>query len=274
MTSNALIQHEQIILPAPNRRLVLMVFAIAIVIMLSLALRSKSLSPTFLHIEAMQVYGELRWVDREKLNAAVQPYLNSNFFSADLSGIKQTVESLPWVASASVRREWPNQLQITLNEHQPVARWKDSALINDRGELFVPAEIPPQMAKALVQLQGPENTYQELFAIYQELQPLFAKMAADTELFTNQPSTALLDGLTIRKVYLNERRALGVQLQNGIRVMFGRMSASMDLNHAASRFLKAFASNLQEQAGQISVVDLRYTNGFAVQWKSGNNTQN
>jgi cell division protein FtsQ len=274
MTSNAIIQHEQIVLPTPNKRMVLVVFAFVIIVTMSLVLHSKPLSPTFLHIEAMQVYGELHWVDREKLNAAVQPYLNSNFFSADLSGIKQTVESLPWVASASVRREWPNQLQITLNEHQPVARWKDSALINDKGELFAPAEIPSQMAQTLVQLQGPDNTYQELFAIYRELQPLFAKMATDTELFTNQSDTALADGLIIREVYLNERRALGIQLQNGIRVMFGRMSASMDLNNAASRFLKAFASNLQQQAGQISVVDLRYTNGFAVQWKSGNKTQN
>jgi cell division septal protein FtsQ len=42
----------------------------------------------------------------------------------------------------------------------------------------------------------------------------------------------------------------------------------MDLYNAASRFLQAFKSNLQEQAGQIAVVDLRYTNGFAVQWKT------
>jgi cell division septal protein FtsQ len=104
MTSNAIMQQEQIVLPMSNRRVLLGVLAVVAIVMLSLALRSKPLAPSYLQIEAMQVYGELHWVDREKLNAAVQPYLDSNFFSADLSGLKQTVESLPWVAAASVRR--------------------------------------------------------------------------------------------------------------------------------------------------------------------------
>jgi cell division protein FtsQ len=278
MTSNAIMHHEQIVLPSPNRRVVLLVLAIAVIVMLLLALRSKSLSPEFLNIEAMQVYGELNWVDREQLNKAVQPYLDSNFFSADLNGIKQTVEALPWVASASVRREWPNQLQITISEHQPVARWKDGALINDKGELFEPAEIPDQMAKALVQLQGPENTYQELFAIYQELRPLFETtefVQQESSTFAKKESTTgpLIEGLIISKVYMNQRRALGIELQSGIHVIFGRMNASMDLYSAATRFLKAFTSNLKEQAGQIAVVDLRYTNGFAVEWKNSSNTQ-
>jgi cell division protein FtsQ len=274
MTSNAIMQQEQIVLPMSNRRVLLGVLAVVAIVMLSVALRSKPLAPSYLQIEAMQVYGELHWVDREKLNAAVQPYLDSNFFSADLSGLKQTVESLPWVAAASVRREWPNQLQITVTEHQPVARWNNSALINDKGELFLPAEIPSDMLNAMVQLQGPENTYSELFAIYRELQPLFATRAADAQWSNNPEDAQSLDGLMIRKVYLNERRALGVELQNGIRVLFGRMNASMDLYNTAARFLKAFNGNLKEQAGRIGVVDLRYTNGFAVQWKSSSETQN
>ena len=76
------------------------------------------------------------------------------------------MEALPWVASASVRRQWPNQLQIVINEHQAVARWKNDILINGNGELFRPADIPEGMAQSLVQLQGPDNSYQYLFAQY------------------------------------------------------------------------------------------------------------
>jgi cell division protein FtsQ len=255
MASNAIIHQEPLVLPAPSKRVLMVMVGIALLATVGLALRTKLLTPTFLHINTMQVYGELRWVDREKLNAAVKPFLDSNFFSADLNGIKQTVESLPWVASASVRRQWPNRLQILVNEHRAVAMWKDGFLINENGGLFQPEVVPENMAQTLVQLQGPDNTYQYLFAQYQELQPMFADQGQDGELL-------------ITKVYMNERRALGIELKSGMRIIFGRLNASMDLYNAASRFLQAFKSNLQEQAGQIAVVDLRYTNGFAVQWKT------
>jgi cell division protein FtsQ len=257
MTSYTVTHYEPLVLPLPNKRLVMALLAIAIFTVIGLALRSQWFTPNFLHIDAMQVYGELRWVDREQLNESVRPYLDSNFFSADLNGIKQTVESLPWVASASVRRQWPNQLQILVNEHKAVARWKDHILINDKGELFQPAAIPNEMVQTLVQLNGPDSAYQYLFAQYQELKPMFHEQGLDDE-------------LKITKVYMNERRALGVELSNGMRIIFGRLNASMDLYNAASRFLQAFTNNLKAQADKIAVVDLRYTNGFAVQWKTSN----
>ena len=75
------------------------------------------------------------------------------------------------------------------------------------------------------------------------------------------------EGLAITEVFLNDRRALGIELSNGIYIKFGRVNASVDLYNAAARFLRAYEDSLKEQAGKISVVDLRYTNGFAVQWK-------
>ncbi|KPJ94647.1 MAG: hypothetical protein AMJ53_04850 [Gammaproteobacteria bacterium SG8_11] len=255
MASNIITQHEPLILALPNKRVIIVTLAVVFMIIVGLALRSQLLTPRFLHIASMKVYGELSWIDREQLNVAVEPYLESNFFGADIDGIKQTVESLPWVASASVRRQWPNQLQIAIEEHKAVARWGDNVLVNDKGELFQPAEIPEDLVKSLVQLQGPDNTYQYLFAQYQELQPMFSAQGLGAE-------------LRIAKVYLNERRALGIELTNSMRIIFGRLSASMDLYNVASRFLQAFKNHMQEHAGQIEVVDLRYTNGFAVQWKN------
>jgi len=254
----------------PGKRVLWVTLVVALVTLITLALRSQPFSPVFLHITAMQVYGELRWVDRQGLNETVQPYLNSNFFSADLEGIKLSVEALPWVASASVRRQWPNQLHIAIFEHRAVARWKDNILVNDKGELFQPQEIPLSLEQSLVQLQGPDNSHQELFALYQELQPLFAGNMSNSEP-GNESAT---NGLAIVKVFLNERRALGIELSNGMLVMFGRMSASMDLYNAAARFFQAYDNSLKDQAAQIAVVDLRYTNGFAVQWKDSSNIKN
>lgn len=72
-------------------------------------------------------------------------------------------------------------------------------------------------------------------------------------------------------MFLNERRALEVDLSNGIQIKFGRINASVDLFSAAARFLNAYEDSLKGQEEKISVVDLRYTNGFAVQWKKAHN---
>jgi len=224
-------------------------------------IRSGQLTPSLVRIDSVQVYGELRWVDRQKLDEAVKPYLDSNFFSADLDAIKQAVESLPWVAVASVRRTWPNQLQIMIQEQQAVAMWKGRYLINDKGQIFQPDRIPDELSQKLVRLEGPENSYRYLFDRYRELLPLFATGK------TGSAKNESVEELAITGVFLNERRALGIQLSNDIKIQFGRINASRDLYFAAARFLNAYENSLEAQSGNISAVDLRYTNGFAVQWK-------
>ena len=261
MTSDSITHHQgQFVLPLSAKRLALGLVGVVLLAGVIAIFRSGQLTPSLVHIDSVQVYGELRWVNRQRLNEAVKPYLDSNFFSADLNAIKQTVESLPWVASASVRRGWPNQLQIVIQEQHAVARWGDRDLVNDKGQLFQPDGIPDELSKKLVRLVGPQNSYQYLFDCYQELQPLFfsAKIASEK---------VAGEGLAITEVFLNDRRALGIELSNGIYIKFGRVNASVDLYNAAARFLRAYEDSLKEQAGKISVVDLRYTNGFAVQWK-------
>ena len=43
---------------------------------------------------------------------------------------------VPWVRAVALRRAWPMTLEITVSEHEPLARWNDSALVNVQGETF------------------------------------------------------------------------------------------------------------------------------------------
>jgi cell division protein FtsQ len=106
-------------------------------------------------------------------------------------------------------------------------------------------------ALGLVQLQGPGNAYQRLFAQYREIQPLFVQ-----------------SGLQISRVSVNDRRALSLELNNGIRINFGRISAASDIYSMAARFLHGYEKELKERVALIKAVDLRYTNGFANQISS------
>jgi cell division septal protein FtsQ len=45
-----------------------------------------------------------------------------NVWLLDTAGAKQRVEALPWVASAQIRRAWPNRVSIAVSERVAVAR--------------------------------------------------------------------------------------------------------------------------------------------------------
>ena len=72
-------------------------------------------------------------------------------------------------------------------------------------------------------------------------------------------------GLSIRKVTVTSRRAWRIRLSNGIEVRLGR--SNMDFR--VSRLVKIYKSVLGKNSKNVHAIDMRYTNGFAVKWKSG-----
>lgn len=62
----------------------------------------------------------------------------------------ERLASNPWVESATVKRNWPNAVDVTLKEHVPVA-WIDEGgqphLIDREGTDFVVADPPPGAVK-------------------------------------------------------------------------------------------------------------------------------
>ncbi len=60
---------------------------------------------------------------------------------------------MPWVRKVALRRQWPRRLEVTIEEHSPLARWNDAGLVNAQGEVFVAdydGELP--------QFDGPEGS--------------------------------------------------------------------------------------------------------------------
>jgi len=50
------------------------------------------------------------------------------FASFDAASARSRVESLPWVASAELRRVYPNQLEVTIRERTPFAVWQNGSM--------------------------------------------------------------------------------------------------------------------------------------------------
>lgn len=198
----------------------------------------KQLSP----MQRLLVSGTRDYVLDEELQQSLAALPEAgNFFSLEVSEVKQQLERLPWVKQVTVRKQWPDKLSIALQEQQVVARWNNAALLNQQGEIF---EAPQQrISVELASLSGPDEQAQRVLNTFRQLQ-------------------RVLQGrqLSITSLALNERHAWQVELTGGILLKLGKE----DKLNRVERFVSVYP---QLQADNVEYVDLRYDTGFAVGWK-------
>lgn len=202
--------------------------------------------PSLLPVQTVRVGGELVHVGRASLRETVAPFAAAGLLRVDLGEVRSALEVLPWVDRAEVRRAWPDALEISIQEQQPVARWGDKALVNHRGELFYPPVA--QWPGGLPELSGPDGNAAEIASRFSELRNLMAPL-----------------GIELTALVQDERRSWRLRLGNGIDIRLGRRQTAERL----LRFMRLYPRVLAARAGEIERVDLRYTNGFAVAWRKG-----
>lgn len=196
--------------------------------------------PRLLPVRTVEVQGELHHHSSEQLHETLVSRLDGGFLTANLKELKAAAEGLPWVGAASIRRVWPDRLQVRVEEHRPVARWKDDGLVTAEGVVFHPRGPIPA---GLPVLSGDESRSRELVGRYLKWR--------DSLMLAGQ----LIDTLTV-----DPRGAWHLDLVSALRVELG----TDEIEHRLDRFIAAVPQ--LEAAGRARVVDLRYRNGFAVRW--------
>lgn len=195
-------------------------------------------------IERVVLNGEFQRVSADHLGAVLRQSIGKGFLGADLDAIQKEIAAQPWVATAQVRREWPDTLAVTVTEEVPAARWGDDGLLNAHGRLFVRhvSHIPPELPR----LSGPDGTEAEVAGRYVAIQEQLVER-----------------GLRIAALGLDERGAWRLVLSNGITVRLG----SQDVDSRLARFYAALDEVVAPVAAEVQFVDMRYTNGFSIGWK-------
>jgi cell division protein FtsQ len=189
--------------------------------------------------------GNFQRVSPMEIEKVVAPYLNSGFMTVDLAGIEHAVETVAWVDHARVRRQWPMGVQVSVVEQVAVARWDDSGLLNTRGELFVrsAAHVPTELPR----LSGPDGT-----------ETLVAQRFLSVETRMQEAN------LRVAAVRLDERGAWEMDLDNGVTVRLGRR----DVDERMERFIRTAAGVIAHHVNEVTYVDMRYSNGFAIGWRT------
>lgn len=204
---------------------------------LHLLLRS-SLFP----LREVTVLGALVQTAPADVRRATMARATGNFLTVDLAQVRATLEALPWVRRVTVRRVWPDRLEVRIEEHVALARWGDDALVNLQGERFSGTFEGP-----LPVFAGPAGTEAELARRYRSFGEALAPLGARLE-----------------RVVLTPRHAWRLELDNGLAIVLGRDIPAHPAQARLARFVAVYPESLGKLARRPAYVDLRYPNGFAL----------
>ncbi len=205
-------------------------------------------------LRGITVHGDVEHNNEVTLRANVVTKFTGNFFTVDLARVRSAFESVPWVRLASVQREFPNRLRVTLQEHKPVAYWGDDGeqrLINSYGEVFE-ANVADLDDDKMPRLSGPDTQSQQVLVMYLALEPAFKAM-----------------GLAVDSLALTERGSWRAKLVQGAVIELGRGSVNEVMLRVArvAQTLKQVTQKLGREAAAIESADLRHDNGYALRMR-------
>lgn len=177
------------------------------------------------------------------LEAVIRDEFAGTFFTMNLDRSRAALQSVPWVRRASLSRQWPQRLEVTIEEQEPFARWNGDALVNTSGEVFI-ADYDGD----LPQFEGGEGQAAEVAARYRDWSAALAPLS-----------------LAVQEI--------GVSPRGGWRLRASGASGPLDIElgrdepgERLARFVSVYARTIQaltRTGTRVDRVDLRYRNGFA-----------
>ena len=209
-------------------------------------LRPLPIKNASLPIKYVRTEGEFQFLSKDDVKDILQPLVMTSFFDADVQAIHSAIATLPWVDAVSVKRIWPDAIDIKVHEKQAFARWGKNALITESGVIFLPNGNV--LIQDLVTMTGPDLQQVKVLEIMKGIK------------------TALADNsMELTEFNVSERWAWKIKLANGMEILLGQDEQLKKLK----RFLKTLTVLSKESVEGMAVVDLRYPNGYAVSWRAG-----
>jgi len=211
-------------------------------------------------LQHVQLEGDLTRNNIATVRANIVPRLPGGFFQTDLGRAREVFEAVPWVRKAVVRRVWPNELRVQLEEHRPAAYWqhedRDDQLVNTFGEVF-DANIG-DVEERLPTLDAPANAgpgeSRAMLDMLRRLQPVLAPLG------------------NIDTLHLSERGSWSVDLDNDADIQLGRGSEE-EIIARAQRFVRTLPELKRRYPAPLSYADLRYPEGYAVKLRGTTTSQ-
>lgn len=190
-------------------------------------------------VRTIGIHGVERADQRQQVMAIAAERVRGGVLSVSPSGLAADLGALEWVRTARVRRVWPDQLQIDIDTHSVIARWRDGLLADD-GTPLQPDK--PVRLDGLPSLAGPDGSEKSVMERFLTARSLLA----DT-------------GIQLVALRLDERGQWTLEFAPGIAVELG----DRDFVDRLGRVVQVWRSPLLELS-RVARFDARYDNGVAV----------
>ncbi len=184
--------------------------------------------------------GDLKRIARADLDAFALGVQGVAPSRATLGAVREAARRIPWVRDASVRRRFPDAIEVTFETHEPLARWGEGALVSTRGEVF-----SARYEGFLPRFKGPEGSAAQMVREFPAIRGAVEPLSS-----------------AVTEIRLSPRGAWQVVLESGLTLDLGRG----DIHPRLVRFIAAWPQ-LAAQGVETRHADLRYANGFAMQRK-------
>jgi cell division protein FtsQ len=231
---------------------------------LFLLLRSFILAPWF-SIQKLQLRGDTQFHNAMTIQANVVPQLSGNYFTLDVRRAQKTFEALPLIRSAIVQRVFPNQLQVQLTAHEPVAKWESFPAAKESTADADPEISPPDLERLV-------NRHGELFeasggALDTDNLPVLAgpdaRSAEILDTFKALNSLLQTHNMALKSLVIDPFSAWQATLDNDATVALG-VGGSAEVLARAQRWLSHWPTLKRQYDSPMQSVDLRYQQGFSV----------
>lgn len=195
-------------------------------------------------VRNIRVEGDINHVNPAEIRKHLTEHAAKAYFMINLSGVEQDVRQCTWVDRVQVTRIWPDTLQVRIVEQKPVAIWKNTGFLNQRGELFFADGLEGH--GHLPRVDGPTAQEKRLLATLNALNKAWKAQ-----------------GVQVARLALSESLAWSLEFDSGLRVVFGKQDPLL-----ATKRLQGILPALGEQRfGELAALDLRYPSGMALVWK-------
>jgi len=196
-----------------------------------------------LPIRSIQLQASFENLNKREIEATLRDYIGQGFFSLDIHELQQSLKARPWTESVSVRRIWPDTLQVVIRERKPVARWDGEHLLSSTATVYrAESDEFRQLPLVYAANHSPAWALRQFYRLQTRFEAVDERLVA---------------------LSVDSRGALDVELINGLQIKLGRD----EIEHKIDRLVRIYEGQILPRREQIERLDLRYSNGFAVAWK-------
>ena len=121
--------------------------------------------------------------------------------------LQQKLLALPWIKQAHIQKQWPRHLQVTITEHKPIARFNQTHWLTTDGAVIQAPNV--SALHDLPEFYGTTKDVDALLTFFQAIQAPLQDIHQK-----------------IHKLTLDHRHAWQLQLNNKLKLYFGRQKKS------------------------------------------------